>query len=189
MEKLSTQTKALKYIGNSSGNILKENESIEYARQVVNNELFPHMGLTSTVKEKGILLGHIIHKLISTMIGIREPDDRDNYINKRVDSPGTLCYDLFRQLFKKYTISIINSIEKRKQFPDILSIIPRQNEITKGFLHCFSVQVIGVFQKMLMFELSCSNFDTNIFRCDNIKFAKNCYTCWERIKKCIDSPN
>ena len=30
-----------------------------------------------------------------------EPDDRDSYINKRVDMPGKLMYILFRQYYSK----------------------------------------------------------------------------------------
>ena len=53
-----------------------------YALQVVETELFPHLGISATVKEKGVILGHIINKLLATKLGIRNPDDRDNYKNK-----------------------------------------------------------------------------------------------------------
>lgn len=139
-----TKHKALKHIGAHSIHTLKEHERLEYAKQVVNSEIFPHMGVTSTIQEKGYLLGHMVHKLLATHIGIRKPDDRDNYINKRVDSSGILCHDLFRQLFKKYTCGIITAIDKRKQLPDVMSIIPRQTDITKGFNHCFSTGNWGV---------------------------------------------
>jgi DNA-directed RNA polymerase II subunit RPB2 len=139
-----TQVNALKYIGSHTGNPIKDNERFDYAKQVVEGEIFPHMGITSTIREKAYLLGHMVHKLLATRLGIRKPDSRDNYINKRVDSPGILCYDLFRQLFKKYTTSIVSQIEKRKQLPDVMSIIPRQTDITKGFSHCFGTGNWGV---------------------------------------------
>lgn len=133
----STRYNALKYIGKYSVNIIREEDSYFYAKQVINFELFPHMGLSSTKIEYIYLLCNLVNKLFLTMFGMREPDDRDNYINKRIDSPGMLCYDLFRQLFKKYISVITNAIENKKQIPDIMSIIPRQTEITKGFIHCF----------------------------------------------------
>lgn len=139
-----TRIKALMYIGSNTGNQLKESERIEYAHQVIDGEIFPHMGVTSTIQEKAFLLGHMIHKLLATKLGLRKPDDRDNYINKRIDSTGILCYDLFKQLFKKYTSSIIQQIEKRKQLPDAMSLITRQTDITKGFAHCFSTGSWGV---------------------------------------------
>ncbi len=140
----STKINALKYIGQHTNHPIKESERKDYAEQVVECEIFPHMGVTSTIKEKAYLLGHMIHKLLATRLGIRKPDDRDNYINKRVESPGVLCHELFRQLFKKYIGSIIAIIEKKKQLPDAMSIIPRLTDITKGFIHCFGTGNWGV---------------------------------------------
>jgi len=134
---LTTRNNALLYIGQRSMNVQKETERRVYAQQVVENELFPHMGVTSTITEKAYLLGHIVHKLLATSIGMRKPDSRDNYCNKRVESAGVLCYDLTRQLFKKYTSSIVTAIEKKKQLPDAMAIIPRLTDITKGLMHCF----------------------------------------------------
>ena len=140
----STRENALKYIGLHTIHPIKDNERIDYAKQVVEGELFPHMGITFTVRGKAYLLGHMIHKLLATKFGMRKPDDRDNYINKRIDSTGILFYDLFKQLFKKYTSAIMVSIEKRKQIPDVMSIIPRQTDITKGFTTSISTGNWGV---------------------------------------------
>ncbi len=140
----STKINALKYIGQHTNHPIKEHERKDYAEQVVECEIFPHMGVTSTNKEKAYLLGHMVHKLLATSLGLRKPDDRDNYINKRIESPGVLCHELFRQLFKKYIGSIIAIIEKKKQLPDAMSIIPRLTDITKGFIHCFGTGNWGV---------------------------------------------
>ena len=127
----STQNNALKYIGQHTNHPIKESERKDYAEQVIESEIFPHMGVTSTTREKAYLLGHMVHKLMATLFGFRKPDDRDNYINKRVESPGVLCHELFRQLFKKYIANIVATIEKKKQLPDVMSIIPRLTDITK----------------------------------------------------------
>ena len=140
----STKNNALKYIGQHTNHPIKEHERKDYAEQVVECEIFPHMGVTSTNKEKAYLLGHMVHKLLATRLGFRKADDRDNYINKRIESPGVLCHELFRQLFKKYIGSIIAIIEKKKQLPDAMSIIPRLTDITKGFIHCFGTGNWGV---------------------------------------------
>ena len=140
----STRNNALKYIGQHTNHPIKEAERKDYAEQVVDSEIFPHMGVTSTTREKAYLLGHMVHKLMATSMGFRKPDDRDNYVNKRVESPGVLCHELFRQLFKKYIGTIIATIEKKKQLPDVMSIIPRLTDITKGFNHCFGTGNWGV---------------------------------------------
>ena len=140
----STQHKALNYIGQFSLHILKENERVDYAKQVITSELFPHLGITSSMKQKKFFLGYILNKLISTHIGLRKQDDRDNYQLKRVESAGILCYELFRQLYKKYRQAIVSSIEKKKQNPDILAIVNRLPIITNGLRHSFATGNWGV---------------------------------------------
>lgn len=140
----STQVNALKYIGMHATNQVKDSERCVYAQQVVDNEIFPHLGINSTSREKAYILGIMINKLLSTLVGMRVKDDRDNYVNKRVESTGVLCHELFRQLFKKYTNNIVSQIEKKKQLPDAMSIIPRLTDITKGFRNCFGTGNWGV---------------------------------------------
>ena len=141
---LMTCNNALCYIGRFTLHVLKEEDRKKYARQVVENEIFPHMGITSTIKEKAFLLGSIVNKLLSTNVGMRSEDDRDDYCNKRVESAGILCRDLFRQLFKKFTTAILSSIEKKKQNPDAMVIISRLPIITNGLKHCFGTGNWGV---------------------------------------------
>ena len=140
----ATQVNALKFIGSRSANPVKESERRSCAEQIVTIDIFPHMGVTSTAREKAYILGHMTQKLLATRLGMRTPDDRDNYIHKRIETAGVLCYELFRQLFKKYIGAIVNNIEKKKQLPDAMSVIPRLVDITKGFTHCFGTGNWGV---------------------------------------------
>ena len=135
---ITTQDDALKYIGQFSIHVIKEEKQKDYARQVVENELLPHMGITSTVKEKCFLFGTMLNKVIRTFFGLRSEDDRDNYINKRVETAGVLCCELFRTLFKKFAKNLQIQLEKKKQRPDVLSLISRTTIITLGLKHSFS---------------------------------------------------
>ena len=139
-----TRNNALYYIGKYSIHIIRDTEKINYARQVVENELFPHLGIL--VKPKSIIytLGNIVNKLLATNLGLRNEDDRDDYINKRVEPAGVLCYELFRQLFKKFTNTIITNVGKKKQIPDVVSIMQRLPLITNGIRHCFATGNWGV---------------------------------------------
>ena len=139
-----TTRNALAYIGRFALHTLKDDECLAYAEQVIQTELFPHLGITSSAKERAYLLGSIVNKLIRTSLGDRQVDDRDNYINKRVDSSGVLCRDLFRQLFRKFIIAILASLEKKRQIPNIISIISRIPIITNGLRHSFSTGNWGV---------------------------------------------
>lgn len=141
----SSTYNALNYIGNHSLHVLKESEKAEYAKQVVENELFPHLGISVTKKETAYFLGHIVNRLLSTSIGIRKEEDRDNYMYKRIESAGILCHELVRQLFKKYTDAISLAFEKKKvTHPDAVSVISRLTVITNGLKHCFSTGNWGV---------------------------------------------
>ena len=136
---IKTQDDALSYIGQYSMHIIKDEKRRDYASQIVENELLPHMGISSTIKEKIYFLGSMCNKLLLTNLGIRKEDDRDHYINKRVEMAGVLCCELFRTLFKKFTKSIEMQLEKKKQRPDILSIISRTTNITLGLKMSFCV--------------------------------------------------
>jgi len=93
---------------------------------------------------KAFFLGYIVRKLLLVVLGKKNEDDKDDYFNKRVESAGVLCYELFRQLYKKFSSTIIANIEKKKQCPDAISLIPRLPIITNGLKHCFSTGNWGV---------------------------------------------
>jgi DNA-directed RNA polymerase beta subunit len=134
---IEDQDQALKHIGQFAMHSIPKDKRRTYAWQVVETELFPHLGVSATILDKAIYLGHIMKKLINTFIGIRSPDDRDNHANKRVETAGVLCTELFRTLFKKYLNTIKAMLEKKKTRLDGLSIITRLNSITHGLKHSF----------------------------------------------------
>jgi len=70
----------------------------EFAQDVLDNDLFPHC---RTKHQKLYLLGYMANKLIQTALGWLPPDDRDSYLNKRIDLTGTLLNNLFRNYFNK----------------------------------------------------------------------------------------
>jgi DNA-directed RNA polymerase II subunit RPB2 len=70
----------------------------EFAIEVLSNDLFPHC---QTLQQKLYLLGYMAKKLIQTSLGWLPPDDRDSYINKRIELTGTLLNNLFRNYFNK----------------------------------------------------------------------------------------
>jgi DNA-directed RNA polymerase II subunit RPB2 len=70
----------------------------EFAQEVLENDLFPHC---STPAQKLILLGYMAKKLIQTSKGWIPLDDRDSYVNKRIELTGTLLNNLFRNYFNK----------------------------------------------------------------------------------------
>jgi DNA-directed RNA polymerase II subunit RPB2 len=70
----------------------------EFTIDILNNDLFPHC---SSVPQKTYLLGYMAKRLLQTSLGWTPPDDRDSYLNKRIDLTGTLLNNLFRNYFNK----------------------------------------------------------------------------------------
>jgi DNA-directed RNA polymerase II subunit RPB2 len=70
----------------------------EFTVEVLNNDLFPHC--SSTVN-KIYFLGYMIHKILRVYFEISKPDDRDSYLNKRIDLTGHLLNNQFRNHFNK----------------------------------------------------------------------------------------
>lgn len=101
----TTQEDALSHIVSSAAytpiNMDKETgarKKREFTIDVLNNDLFPHC---QTVPQKLYLLGIMAKKLIQTSLGWIQPDDRDSYLNKRIELTGTLLNNLFRNYFNK----------------------------------------------------------------------------------------
>lgn len=70
----------------------------EFAHEVLHNDLFPHC---NTDKQRIFFLGYMAHKLLCAFFEINKQDDRDSYLNKRVDLTGALLNNLFRNYFNK----------------------------------------------------------------------------------------
>ena len=70
----------------------------EFMLDVLNTDLFPHC---TTLPQKIYLIGHMAKKLIQTSLGWLPPDDRDSYLNKRIELTGTLLNNLFRNYLNK----------------------------------------------------------------------------------------
>jgi len=128
----NTQEEAIAYIDRYS----KEQDS---GWQIIETELFPHMGICSSLKQKACILGGMVNKLIRTSLGMRGIDDIDDYSNRRIDISGTLLYNLFKTLYKRFMNDIKSYLIKKKQIPDILSALENvKNLITKGLKKAFS---------------------------------------------------
>ena len=69
---------------------------------MLENDLLPNVG--KSYKKKAIFLGYMTARLLKCFIGREDYDDRDSYINKRIDLPGILLGNLFRQYFKEQKI-------------------------------------------------------------------------------------
>ena len=103
--KYMTQEDALKHIISSVTytplNMDKETgikKKREFTIEVLDNDLLPHC---QTLQQKLYLLGYMAKRLLLTSLGMLPTDDRDSYLNKRIELTGTLLNNLFRNYFNK----------------------------------------------------------------------------------------
>lgn len=140
-QKIESQENAINNICEYSLNTIMKERKQKYIIQILSNELFPHLGITSLREHKGMFLGHMMNKLLLTFTGYRNMDDRDHINNKRIELSGYLLCELFRTLFKRFIRTIEPQLEKRQ---DIVVITNRLNIITLGINHCFATGNWGV---------------------------------------------
>jgi DNA-directed RNA polymerase II subunit RPB2 len=78
-------------------------------RDILAEELFPHIGSEDKAYEKACFLAHMTRKLLWVSTGRIPNDDRDSYPNKRVDLPGFLLANLFRTHFSTMLVKDIKT--------------------------------------------------------------------------------
>jgi DNA-directed RNA polymerase II subunit RPB2 len=140
MDTYETAEQALEVIGESSMHVIENDKKSEYAKQVITNEILPHMGILSS-SERLFFLCHMLKRLIDTHLSIRPPDDRDCVSLKRIETSGILVGDLFRMLLKRLIESAKKYLVKR---PNIMVVLGTMNSITNGIRYCFSTGNWGV---------------------------------------------
>ena len=85
-------------------------ERFAITQRVLAEEFLPHVG--NDAMKKALYLAFMARKLMCCFLGIWPMDDRDSYINKRVDTPGVLMANLFRQYYGKMIKDMKAMIQK-----------------------------------------------------------------------------
>jgi DNA-directed RNA polymerase II subunit RPB2 len=83
---------------------LQYDEKKEHLESLLRNAFLPHINTShhsDILKTKAYYLGYMINRLLNCYLGRTDVDDRDSFVNKRIDMPGDLIFDLFKQHYKK----------------------------------------------------------------------------------------
>jgi DNA-directed RNA polymerase II subunit RPB2 len=103
--KYTNQEEAIKHITSyvaytpvNMDNDIGTKKKTEFAIEILDTDLFPHC---KSKKQKLYFLGYMANILIKTSLGWIPTDDRDSYLNKRIELTGTLLNNLFRNYFNK----------------------------------------------------------------------------------------
>ena len=78
----------------------------DFTLDILSNDLFPHC---NNAQHKIYFLGYMANKLLQASSNWVKQDDRDSYLNKRVDLTGVLLNNLFRNYFNK----LVKDMEKQ----------------------------------------------------------------------------
>ena len=110
-ESVKSQADALKYMVKYINNTnysnyqnADEDIKIKYIRNVILKDVFPHLGECRI--KKSYFLGLMANKLIKCYMGLGDTDDRDSYINKRIETCGHLIANLTYQCMNRITRDI-----------------------------------------------------------------------------------
>lgn len=106
---------------------LENNRKKGYVKDILEKDVLPHVG--ALIKSKLFYLGYMVNNLLKCFLGTREYDDRDSYTNKRIELPGILLSNLFRQYFSKLVKDMRNSI--MKEFNSNHGVMDVQNIINE----------------------------------------------------------
>ena len=105
-------------------------KKMEFALDVLKNDLFPNC---KKEVEKKYMLGYMAYNIIRCCLGYKKVDDRDSYVNKRIELTGTLLNNLFRNYFNKVSKDIQKQVIREinngswKSSEDYLNIINLTN--------------------------------------------------------------
>ena len=102
----------------------------DFAVEILNSDLFPHC---KTQAQKIYYLGYMASRVIKCSLGLTKQDDRDSYMNKRIDLTGVLLNNLFRNYFNKVVKDMSKQVIREintgswRSTEDYLSIINKTN--------------------------------------------------------------
>lgn len=110
---IRTQSMALAYMASHmtiSQYSQNKNQKYTQITSALKKDLLPHIG-TDPVK-KAVYIAYMVNKLISCFVGIIQLDDRDSYLNKRLDTPGVLLANLFRLYYGRVIKDLRVGVQK-----------------------------------------------------------------------------
>lgn len=134
------------------------NKAINPKELLINNianDFLPHVGKCNM--RKALYLGYMIRKMIRIYLGYDTYDNRDSYMNKRIDTPGILLSNLFRQCYGKMTKEIKTLIERELNlWRANQNSIPTCDIINDNNIHRYFRQ--SLLESWLKYSLSTGNW-------------------------------
>ncbi len=97
---VATREDAIAYLGKRLAGGQAKEYRVKRVEALMDRNLLPHLGQEPEDRiTKAIFLARMGQAVFELFLGIREPDDKDHYANKRLKLAGDLMEDLFRVAF------------------------------------------------------------------------------------------
>jgi DNA-directed RNA polymerase beta subunit len=127
--------------------------TLDIIKNTIKNDFLSHVG--PQFKKKALYIGYMVRKLISIHLGYQDYDNRDSYLHKRIDTPGILYANLFRQCYGKLIKDVRNLIVRELNLWRATPNIPL-TLLTANNIHRFFKQT--VIESGLRYALSTGNW-------------------------------
>jgi len=157
---IHTQVDAIQYLlkvlgttGNPKEYLEQPDRAIAIVKNTIKNDFLSHVG--PSFRKKALYLGSMVKKLLMIHMGYMEYDNRDSYLHKRIDTPGILYSNLFRQCYGKMIKEVRNLIVRELNLWRANPNTPLQL-ITVNNVHRFFKQ--NVIETGLRYALSTGNW-------------------------------
>ena len=90
---IMTQKSAIDFIA-----VLTKGKTTETVLEILSDYFLPHIGELNFT-QKAYFLGYMVFRLLKVHVDIDQETNRDNYKFKRIETPGVLIADLFRETY------------------------------------------------------------------------------------------
>ena len=98
-----TQSDALDYLAT-----LTRYLSVKHLQYILKVDFLPHI---DSIKAKIFFLGYMVNKLVRMSQKMIQPTDRDSFSFKRIDLPGFLLAELFREYYEEFQSRCASAID------------------------------------------------------------------------------
>ena len=157
---IHTQQDALMYILKVMGStgvpreyLDQPDRAIAILQNIIRNDFLAHTG--KSFRKKALYLGYMVNKILSIHLGYMDYDNRDSYLNKRIDTPGILFSNLFRQCYGKLIKEVRNLVVRELNLwranPNMPQQLINQNNIHRFFK-------LSIIETGLRYALSTGNW-------------------------------
>ena len=131
-----TQEMAIKYIGTFT-----KGKSKEHVMEILMNYLLPNIGELN-FKDKALFIGYMVFELLKVFTGDKKATDRDSFKYKRVEVPGTLLYNLFKEYYTLQQRNIFLKIDKEYYYKEGIYQDNFESLILNNYTEFFSSRLV-----------------------------------------------